>query len=155
MSNEEKAEYEKAVSDASIDVMQNQEGQTYSTRLSESSLDDYAASLVQLDSSRTSAETEMAEPKHPSLVWANDFLLDNGRRPIQLAPHGGIVPIRRSVDTYPQSHSEQLYKPLISENQRDEDDIKHFYNADLASSFHHHDYVQLGEWPLLDDGRVP
>jgi len=67
-------------------------------------------------------------------------LLNNGKRPIQLAPHGGIVPIRRSSDTYPQMN-EQLYKPLISENQRDEDDIKHFYNENLGSSFHHHDYV--------------
>ena len=87
----------------------------------------------------------MAEPNHPSLVWANDFLLDNGRRPVQLAPHGGIVPIRRTSDTYPQSEREQLYKPLISENQRDEDDIKHFYNPDLANSFHHQDYIQLEE----------
>ena len=39
--------------------------------------------------------------------------------------------------------STQLYKPLISENQRDEDDIKHFYNPDLGSSFHHHDYLQI------------
>ena len=57
------------------------------------------ASAVKLH--RTPAETEMAEPGHPSLVWANDYRLDNGRRPIQLAPHGGIVPIRRSSDTYP------------------------------------------------------
>ena len=39
--------------------------------------------------------------------------------------------------------STQLYKPLISENQVDEDDIKHFYNPDLGSSFHHHDYVKI------------
>jgi len=32
---------------------------------------------------------------------------------------------------------------LISENQRDDDDIKHFYNPDLGSSFHHHDYLHL------------
>jgi len=96
----------------------------------------------------------MAEPYHPSLVWANDFLLDNGRRPIQLAPHGGIVPIRRTSDTYPQSEREQLYKPLISENQRDEDDIKHFYNADLANSFHHQDYAQL-EAKIRDDVDSP
>ena len=40
---------------------------------------------------------------------------------------------------------------MISENQVDADDIKHFYNENLSSSFHHHDYVQLGEWPNLDD----
>ena len=51
--------------------------------------------------------------------------------------------------------NEQLYKPLITENQRDEDDIKHFYNADMGSSFHHHDYVQTSEWPLLDNGGAP
>ena len=105
----------------------------------------------------------MAEPNHPSLIWANDFLLDNGRRPTQLAPHGGIVPIRRTSDTYPQSEREQLYKPLISENQKDVDDIKNFYNADLANSFHHKDYLQINphsyddhvsvrkEWNAEDD----
>ena len=40
---------------------------------------------------------------HPSDVWFDpEFRLNNGRRPIQLAPHGGIVPDRRSVDVYPQ-----------------------------------------------------
>ena len=67
--------------------------------------------------------------------------MNNGRRPIQLAPHGGIVPDRRSVDTYPQG-DHQLYKPLISENQVDNDDIKNFYNPDLANSWHHADYIQ-------------
>jgi hypothetical protein len=56
------------------------------------------------------------------------------------------VPIRRSSDTYPQMN-EQLYKPLTSENQVDADDIKNFYNPDLANSFHHKDYVQTNEVP--------
>ena len=73
----------------------------------------YGADAITLK--RTASETEMAEPAHPSLIWANDFLFNNGARPIQLAPHGGIVPIRRSHDTYPQMN-DQLYKPLISEN---------------------------------------
>jgi hypothetical protein len=96
--------------------------------------------LVQLDETRDSFETEMAEPNHPSHVWQGEYLLNNGKRPIQLAPHGGIVPIRRSSDTYPQM-SEQLYKPLTTENQVDADDIKNFYNSNLGSSFHHHDYL--------------
>jgi hypothetical protein len=49
----------------------------------------------------TPFETEMSEKNHPSHVWQGMYLLNNGRRPIQLAPHGGIVPIRRSSDTYP------------------------------------------------------
>jgi hypothetical protein len=68
-------------------------------------------------------------------------VLNNGRRPIQLAPHGGIVPDRRSVDTYPQG-DHQLYKPLTSENQVDNDDIINYYNPALANSWHHADYVQ-------------
>ena len=51
---------------------------------------------------RMASETDMAEPDHPSLVWMGDFLLNNGRRPTQLAPHGGIVPIRYTADSYPQ-----------------------------------------------------
>ena len=98
--------------------------------------------FLQINERRTASETEMADPNHPSLVWMGDFLLDNGRRPTQLAPHGGIVPIRQTLDTYPQWGQEQLYKPLTSENQVDQDDIKNFYNADLASSFHHRDYIQ-------------
>ena len=62
------------------------------------------------------ALTSGVQLTHPSDAWFSpDFVLDNGQRPIQLAPHGGIVPIRRSVDTYPQG-DHQLYKPLISEN---------------------------------------
>ena len=54
--------------------------------------------------------------------------------------------------------STQLYKPLISENQRDEDDIKHFYNENLGSSFHHHDYLSLKddvEAPYEGDDQLP
>ena len=40
-----------------------------------------SSKLIQLGELRTSSETEMSEPAHPSLIWANDFLLDNGRRP--------------------------------------------------------------------------
>ena len=48
------------------------------------------------------SEGSYAQVAHPSDIWGSpDFRLDNGRRPIQLAPHGGIVPDRRSVDTYP------------------------------------------------------
>ena len=72
------------------------------------------ANAVQLQ--RTASETEMSDPNHPSLTWMGDFLLDNGRRPTQLAPHGGIVPIRYTSDSYPQYFDQQLYKPLTSEN---------------------------------------
>ena len=64
---------------------------------------------------RTSSETEMSVPDHPSLIWGGEFRLNNGRRPIQFAPHEGIVPLRQTVDTYPEK-DHQFYKPLITEN---------------------------------------
>ena len=77
---------------------------------------------------------------HPSDLWFNpDFRLNNGKRPIQLAPHSGIVPDRRSVDVYPQG-DHQLYKPIILEDQVDNDDVMNYYNPN--PSWHHADYVQ-------------
>jgi len=81
----------------------------------------------------------MVETEHPSDIWASgEALLDDGKRPIQFAPHGGIVPIRRTSDTFDQSTTYQLYKPLISENQVDNDDIKNYYNPN--PSWTHSDY---------------
>tara|TARA_B110000503_G_C6872595_1_gene299313 strand:+ start:340 stop:540 length:201 start_codon:yes stop_codon:yes gene_type:complete len=56
-------------------------------------------------------------------------ILDDGSIPQQLRPHGGIVPIRRSVDTHLSKSDHQLYQPLIMPNQVDGDDYKNFYNA--------------------------
>jgi len=43
----------------------------------------------------------MVQTGHPSDIWASgEALLDDGKRPIQFAPHGGIVPIRRTHDTF-------------------------------------------------------
>jgi len=62
-------------------------------------------------------------------------LLNDGSRPMQLAPHGGIVPIRRSVDTKPEM-DDQLYQPLNLPNQKDVDDYKNFYNPDKQPDYH-------------------
>ena len=63
-----------------------------------------------------------------------EYVLDNGARPMQLAPHGGIVPIRRSSDTYP-NMNRQLYQPLNSANAVDADDIKTVYNPNPTPSY--------------------
>jgi len=62
-------------------------------------------------------------------------VLADGSRPIQFAPHGGIVPIRRSVDTKPEM-DDQLYQPLNAPNQTNVDDIKAFYNPNKQPDYH-------------------
>ena len=53
----------------------------------------------------TSTKLNQKSPDNFDEFWDDpEYRMTSGDRPMQLAPHGGIVPIRRTVDTYPLIH---------------------------------------------------